>query len=173
MENKFRIYDKYNNHYVEEPYHRFLLANNGMLYNNEIDKWYQPHERYEIEWWLGFVDKEGTDVYEADLLDFDQQEWGSKFEPEAVYLDDIVGSWGLCGSFSDVPSWRKVVGNVHSWVAAKTNKMNKTETVELKVRVRINYEEGYKEEALTHIRDVLIDDYAQGIGYDVEVVNVL
>lgn len=51
--------------------------------------------------------------------------------------------------------------------------MDKTETVALQVRVRICYEDGYKEEALQHIKELIEMDYAQGIGYDVEVVNVL
>lgn len=63
--------------------------------------------------YLNLRDVEDNKVYHGDLLDFDELEWGGKFEPEPIYMENILGDWTLCGSLSDLKEWRKVIGNVY------------------------------------------------------------
>lgn len=63
--------------------------------------------------YLNLKDSDGVKVYHGDLLDFDEKEWGSKFNPEPIYMEDIIGEWALSGSLNDLKKWRKVVGNVY------------------------------------------------------------
>lgn len=63
--------------------------------------------------YLNLTDSKGNEIYHGDLLDFNEQEWGGKFEPEPIYMEDIIGDWRLAGSLSDLKEWRTVVGNIY------------------------------------------------------------
>lgn len=62
--------------------------------------------------YTGLTDKLNNKVFEGDILDFDEKEWGGKFENEFITMELITGDWELCGSKSDLKIWRKVIGNV-------------------------------------------------------------
>jgi uncharacterized phage protein (TIGR01671 family) len=66
-----------------------------------------------IEQCTGLKDKNGKEIYEGDILDFDENEWGGKFKPEVITFDKIIGNWELCGTVGDVEQWRKIIGNIH------------------------------------------------------------
>lgn len=71
MINKFRIFDKEDNEYCEEPDYRWLLSRNGKLYNSENDEWHNIGERYLVEFSTGIFDAGKTEIFEGDKFKTD------------------------------------------------------------------------------------------------------
>jgi len=65
---KYRIYDKKQKEYCEEPDHRWMLTRNGRLYNSENDEFHIPGERYVIEFCTGEKDSKGIYIYDGDIF---------------------------------------------------------------------------------------------------------
>lgn len=73
MKNKYRIFDKIQKEYCEEPDYRWLLSRNGKLYNSENDEWYTVGERFIIEFSTDVYDINNIELFEGDVCEV--KEW--------------------------------------------------------------------------------------------------
>lgn len=116
---KFRVWDTITNTYdYKFPYNRigmFYLAQNGHLFS-DFGNTVAPEikqDRFIIEQCTGFPDKNGTLIYEGDLL---QDNCGTIYE---VGWDD-GGYWSILDyqsqecEFLRYPSNCKIIGNIHN-----------------------------------------------------------
>lgn len=79
MVNKFRIFDKQEKEYCEEPDYRWLLSRDGKLYNSENDKWYTLGERFIVEFSTGLFDLNKTEIFEGDKFNDDDNNDGGYY----------------------------------------------------------------------------------------------
>ena len=66
MKREYRIFDKVEKMYCEEPDFRWMLSRKGKLYNSENDEWHDLGERYIVEFATGLHDKNEKEIYDGD-----------------------------------------------------------------------------------------------------------
>lgn len=88
MINKYRIFDKLENEYCEEPDYRWLLSRNGKLYNSENDEWFDIGERYIVEFSSGVKDNNSIELFEGDVCKV--EDWLPSDYLESGFVGEVM-----------------------------------------------------------------------------------
>jgi hypothetical protein len=108
---KFRAWDIKRKTYDHEE---LLLAPNGDILASRWQELCEPESEYIIEQYTGLKDKNGKEIYEGDIVDYNDD--GEcigvvKYDAPEFYLDADATNWARM--FLKGAPHQKVIGNIH------------------------------------------------------------
>lgn len=109
---KYRIWDNELKEYIEDADFLWSLSRSGKLYDSRNDNWNEIHERYQIELFTGFYDKNKKEIYHSDIVK------RNSYSPQEIWFENgsyLIGKRnGSDGYFYDyIAKDCEVIGNMN------------------------------------------------------------
>jgi len=118
-EKKFRVWDKESKEMIYANtlnYQRFLIDSCGNLCGIDLTTFtwmgILSAGRYEVQWEVGLKDKDGAEIYDGDIILYDDEfgkiEWCDESLMFVIVIDNFVNSLGEFFSRE-----LEIIGNIH------------------------------------------------------------